>query len=104
MFSCDGGPVEEHQRGLFFIEEGVIVSRVILPRQVCDERATHFTLSIVDRKLRGIRQSHSQGAVPMAALTVAAHLNRRNSATVQLVGFLVSWEERRRRTTSELRE
>lgn len=27
LFSCDGGPVQEDQRGLFFIEEGIMVSR-----------------------------------------------------------------------------
>lgn len=25
LFSCDGGIIEEHQRGLFFIEEGIMV-------------------------------------------------------------------------------
>lgn len=47
------------------------MSHVILLHHVREERGTHFALLVIDRKLRGIHQSHSQEAVPMAVLTVA---------------------------------
>jgi hypothetical protein len=40
------------------------VSRVILPCQLRDERATYFALLLGHRKLRETHQSHSQEAVP----------------------------------------